>query len=170
MQRFLREIARGPVGEPLELGLFHDNYCYECNTFNGGFVYQRDTPAGRQCLADWNEESSANNFTKYIKDQVRDGLDKHISKRFPPRPRPVPVQSCSSCLAGSKQPTRPLRVNFNLTSPPLLRGGSPNKAALMTAHSFRNQVYAVDPLQRQLADVTMTQNVPIDNTNCRGRV
>lgn len=70
MQTFLEEMARAPGGAP-DLAFFHDNFCFGCNTFNGGFVYQRNTPAARQCLADWDEESSSNNFTKYVKDQVR---------------------------------------------------------------------------------------------------
>ena len=40
-----------------------------CNVYNGGFVYQRDTPRTRQCLAAWEAESSAENFTRYVKDQ-----------------------------------------------------------------------------------------------------
>ena len=44
---FLDAIAAGPEGAP-ELAFFRDNYCLGCNVYNGGFVYQRDTPRTRQ--------------------------------------------------------------------------------------------------------------------------
>mmetsp|Transcript_12572 Transcript_12572/g.24068 ORF Transcript_12572/g.24068 Transcript_12572/m.24068 type:complete len:325 (+) Transcript_12572:169-1143(+) len=87
LQTFLEEMARAPGGAP-DLAFFHDNFCLGCNTFNGGFVYQRDTPAARQCLADWDEESSSNNFTKYVKDQ--DALDQVLRNKMCTNIRALP--------------------------------------------------------------------------------
>ncbi|KAK3287840.1 hypothetical protein CYMTET_4668 [Cymbomonas tetramitiformis] len=75
LQRFLRNIATQGIPE---LAFFHDNVCLGCNTFNGGFVYQRDTPATRKCLEAWTAESSSANFTRYVKDQ--DALDAVLSQ------------------------------------------------------------------------------------------
>jgi hypothetical protein len=47
VRSFLDAIAAGPEGAP-ELAFFRDNYCLGCNVYNGGFVYQRDTPRTRQ--------------------------------------------------------------------------------------------------------------------------
>ena len=58
-----------------DMAMFHDVYCPfgGCNEFCGGFIYMRDTPSTRQCIADWDAELRRDGYRFYRKDQ--DALD-----------------------------------------------------------------------------------------------
>lgn len=63
---------------PKDIGMFLDSWCKGCNKFLGGFVYMRSTDATRECLRDWIEESSSDDFKRYKKDQ--DAMDSILRK------------------------------------------------------------------------------------------
>ena len=58
-----------------DMAMFHDVFCPlgGCNEFCGGFIYMRDTPGTRQCIADWDAELRRDGYRFYRKDQ--DALD-----------------------------------------------------------------------------------------------
>lgn len=63
---------------PEDLGFFRDSWCAGCNQFLGGFVYMRKTEKTLECLREWIEESSKDDFKAYKKDQ--DALDNVLRK------------------------------------------------------------------------------------------
>lgn len=83
-----------------DMAMFHDVWCPSggCNEFCGGFIYMRDSPSTRRCIADWDAELRREGYGHYRKDQ--DALDVVRRQGQCPNLRPYPYSMMQAVDAG----------------------------------------------------------------------